>query len=173
MYYTRKKMLIWRIIILTLCKGDQVSLYSFFVTCPWDAVTRQSSRQSTFNMCLYYWEWIGLPWAGFSSFFHENVLQFMTMNKSIINYYFFSLIFDFDSDLIWSGLGEKGAKKAGCDNGICGETMLLETSLERRRRRISLWTVYFTTFIQSLGFSIVLAGVWPYLLQVSPCSLLH
>jgi len=52
-------------------------------------------------------------------------------------------------------------------DGIDGVTMVLETPLERRRRRFSLWIIYFTTFIQSLGFSIVLAGVWPYLLQVS------
>jgi len=44
--------------------------------------------------------------------------------------------------------------------------MVLETKLEKRRRQISLWIVYFTTFIQSLGFSIILTGVWPYLTQL-------
>ncbi|KPI95909.1 Major facilitator superfamily domain-containing protein 8 [Papilio xuthus] len=39
----------------------------------------------------------------------------------------------------------------------------LETAQERRRRWRSVYVIYFTMFQMSLGFSIVLTGVWPYL----------
>lgn len=45
---------------------------------------------------------------------------------------------------------------------------VLETAAERRARRHSHWIVYITTFVMSIGFSIVLTGVWPYLQQVRP-----
>jgi hypothetical protein len=40
---------------------------------------------------------------------------------------------------------------------------ILETEKERSERFRSLWIVYFTMFLISLGFSIVLTGLWPYL----------
>lgn len=44
---------------------------------------------------------------------------------------------------------------------------LLETPQERRERWRSVYVIYFTMFQMSLGFSIVLTGVWPYLDKVS------
>lgn len=43
---------------------------------------------------------------------------------------------------------------------------VLECPSEKRARKISHLIAYFTTFIMSIGFSIVLTGVWPYLQQV-------
>ncbi|XP_069985781.1 major facilitator superfamily domain-containing protein 8 isoform X2 [Penaeus vannamei] len=40
---------------------------------------------------------------------------------------------------------------------------VLETPGERRARRHSHWIIYITAFVMSIGFSIVLTGVWPYL----------
>ena len=48
---------------------------------------------------------------------------------------------------------------------------LLETPQERRERWRSVYVIYFTMFQMSLGFSIVLTGVWPYLDKVSPAAL--
>lgn len=42
----------------------------------------------------------------------------------------------------------------------------LETELERKERWRSVYTIYFTMFLMSLGFSIILTGVWPYLDKV-------
>lgn len=47
-----------------------------------------------------------------------------------------------------------------------GQPQVLETAAERRARRHSHWIVYITTFVMSIGFSIVLTGVWPYLQQL-------
>lgn len=44
---------------------------------------------------------------------------------------------------------------------------LLETEEERRQRWRSIYVIYFTMFQMSLGFSIVLTGVWPYLDKVT------
>ncbi|XP_013141668.1 PREDICTED: major facilitator superfamily domain-containing protein 8 [Papilio polytes] len=44
----------------------------------------------------------------------------------------------------------------------------LETAQERRRRWRSVYVIYFTMFQMSLGFSIVLTGVWPYLDMLQP-----
>ena len=46
-------------------------------------------------------------------------------------------------------------------------TMLLETEDAKRERLLSLKIVYFTMFLMSLGFSIILTGIWPYLDKVS------
>ena len=43
---------------------------------------------------------------------------------------------------------------------------ILETPEERRTRMISLKTIYFTMFLMTLGFSIILTGIWPYLDKV-------
>jgi hypothetical protein len=43
----------------------------------------------------------------------------------------------------------------------------LESPQERRERWRSVYVIYFTMFQMSLGFSIVLTGVWPYLDKVS------
>ncbi|KAK7086631.1 Major facilitator superfamily domain-containing protein 8 [Halocaridina rubra] len=45
-------------------------------------------------------------------------------------------------------------------------TVQYETNEERKARRRSHYVVYFTTFIGSVGFSIVLTGVWPYVQQL-------
>ncbi|CAL4078836.1 unnamed protein product, partial [Meganyctiphanes norvegica] len=44
----------------------------------------------------------------------------------------------------------------------------LETEAERRSRRRSQWIIYLTTFVMSIGFSIILTGVWPYLQKLDP-----
>lgn len=42
----------------------------------------------------------------------------------------------------------------------------LESDKEREERFCSLRIIYFTMFLISLGFSIVLTGIWPYLDKV-------
>ncbi|XP_046397086.1 major facilitator superfamily domain-containing protein 8 [Ischnura elegans] len=44
----------------------------------------------------------------------------------------------------------------------------LETAEERRHRWRSIRIIYFTMFLMSLGFSIILTGVWPYLDKMDP-----
>lgn len=44
---------------------------------------------------------------------------------------------------------------------------LLETEDDKRMRIKSLRIIYFTMFLMTLGFSIILTGVWPYLDKVS------
>lgn len=56
------------------------------------------------------------------------------------------------------------------DSKAEGETELLETVEERRQRWRSVYVIYFTMFQMSLGFSIVLTGVWPYLDKLEPGS---
>ncbi|XP_059487395.1 major facilitator superfamily domain-containing protein 8-like [Neocloeon triangulifer] len=48
------------------------------------------------------------------------------------------------------------------------KTADLETPMERRRRWWSVRIVYFTMFIMTLGFSIVITGVWPFLDKLDP-----
>ncbi len=48
-----------------------------------------------------------------------------------------------------------------------GHPRMFETSSERVRRRISIIIINIVGFINMLGFSIVLTGAYPYLLQVS------
>lgn len=43
----------------------------------------------------------------------------------------------------------------------------LETLDEYRSRWRSVYVIYFTMFLMSLGFSIILTGIWPYLNKVS------
>jgi hypothetical protein len=50
-------------------------------------------------------------------------------------------------------------------NGIVGKA--LENDVERKERFLSLYIVYFTLFLQSLGLAIAMTGVWPYLSRVS------
>ena len=42
----------------------------------------------------------------------------------------------------------------------------LETEQEYKERWTSIRIIYFTMFMMSLGFSIILTGVWPYLDKV-------
>ncbi|KAK7871617.1 hypothetical protein R5R35_001804 [Gryllus longicercus] len=44
----------------------------------------------------------------------------------------------------------------------------LETIRERRERWVSIYVIYFTMFLMSLGFSSILTGVWPYLDKLDP-----
>ncbi|XP_031841265.1 CLN7/MFS domain-containing 8 [Nomia melanderi] len=52
---------------------------------------------------------------------------------------------------------------------LCGKSTTiptgddLETVAERKERWRSIYVIYFTMFLMSLGFSIILTGVWPYL----------
>lgn len=43
----------------------------------------------------------------------------------------------------------------------------LETDAEYKERWFSIYIIYFTMFLISLGFGIILTGVWPYLDRVS------
>lgn len=43
---------------------------------------------------------------------------------------------------------------------------LLETPSEKTIRLLSLKIIYFTMFLMTLGFSIILTGIWPYLDKV-------
>lgn len=58
--------------------------------------------------------------------------------------------------------GERKAKKP----------IILETDEEKRDRMWSLRIIYFTMFLISLGFSIVLTGIWPYLDKVCKMNLI-
>ncbi|XP_059057388.1 major facilitator superfamily domain-containing protein 8 [Achroia grisella] len=58
-------------------------------------------------------------------------------------------------------------------NGLTAEAgkscmELLETEEQRRERWRSVYVIYFTMFQMSLGFSIALTGVWPYLDKLEP-----
>lgn len=46
----------------------------------------------------------------------------------------------------------------------------LETEEEYRQRWMSVRVIYFTMFLMSLGFSIVLTGIWPYLDKLDPSA---
>ena len=46
------------------------------------------------------------------------------------------------------------------------QVQALETDKEKEERFRSLRIIYFTMFLISLGFSIVLTGIWPYLDKV-------
>lgn len=50
-------------------------------------------------------------------------------------------------------------------NGI--STKALETNDEKAERFKSLYIIYFTLFLQSLGLAIAMTGIWPYLNKVS------
>lgn len=43
----------------------------------------------------------------------------------------------------------------------------LETEQQYKERWRSIYIIYFTMFLISLGFSIIVTGVWPYLDEVS------
>lgn len=63
--------------------------------------------------------------------------------------------------------GERGEDEAEAPSVPEPAAPLLETPQERRERWRSVYVIYFTMFQMSLGFSIVLTGVWPYLDKVS------
>jgi MFS transporter, ceroid-lipofuscinosis neuronal protein 7 len=57
-----------------------------------------------------------------------------------------------------------GAAANGMENGDKNGNKIqiqLETDQEKKERLRSLWIIYFTMFLISLGFSIVLTGIWP------------
>lgn len=47
------------------------------------------------------------------------------------------------------------------------KSQILETKDEKKTRLLSLRIIYFTMFLMTLGFSIILTGIWPYLDKVS------
>ncbi|KAB0801874.1 hypothetical protein PPYR_04060 [Photinus pyralis] len=47
---------------------------------------------------------------------------------------------------------------------------ILESELEYKERWISIYIIYFTMFLISLGFSIIITGVWPYLDKLDPTA---
>jgi hypothetical protein len=62
-----------------------------------------------------------------------------------------------------------GNGSATVENGksVPKAQIILETDEEKRDRIWSLRIIYFTMFLISLGFSIVLTGIWPYLDKVN------
>lgn len=46
------------------------------------------------------------------------------------------------------------------------QKQILETEDEKKTRLLSLRIIYFTMFLMTLGFSIILTGIWPYLDKV-------
>lgn len=52
------------------------------------------------------------------------------------------------------------------ENAASDAANIFETRPERLRRRLSLVIINIVGFISTLGFSIVLTGAYPYLLQV-------
>lgn len=48
----------------------------------------------------------------------------------------------------------------------------LESETEYRQRWLSIRIIYFTMFLMSLGFSVVLTGIWPFLDKVRSCNVL-
>ncbi|XP_063234023.1 major facilitator superfamily domain-containing protein 8 [Bacillus rossius redtenbacheri] len=48
------------------------------------------------------------------------------------------------------------------------EDRRLESPRMRRQRWFSIYVIYFTVFLMTLGFSIILTGVWPYLDKLDP-----
>lgn len=59
-----------------------------------------------------------------------------------------------------------GSASSGGVDKSANEVHSLETDNERHERFCSLKIIYFTMFLISLGFSIVLTGIWPYLDKV-------
>jgi hypothetical protein len=47
-----------------------------------------------------------------------------------------------------------------------GPEIIIETEQEKKERLLSLKILYFTVFLISLGHSIILNGIWPYLDKV-------
>lgn len=46
----------------------------------------------------------------------------------------------------------------------------LESDEDKKDRYLSLYIVYFTLFLQSLGLAICMTGVWPYVSKVKKLS---
>ncbi|XP_047990206.1 major facilitator superfamily domain-containing protein 8 isoform X2 [Leguminivora glycinivorella] len=65
-----------------------------------------------------------------------------------------------------SGAERQRLEAPAAEAGEAGEA--LESEQERRERWRSVYVIYFTMFQMSLGFSIVLTGVWPYLDKLEP-----
>lgn len=66
-----------------------------------------------------------------------------------------------------AGAGENGAPEAA----RALQPSSIENERARRERWRSVYIIYFTMFQMSLGFSIVLTGVWPYLDKASIAAL--
>ncbi|CAH0586745.1 unnamed protein product [Chrysodeixis includens] len=68
------------------------------------------------------------------------------------------------------GAGEREEDEAAAGAPAPAEPQppILETPQEYRERWRSVYVIYFTMFQMSLGFSIVLTGVWPYLDKLEP-----
>uniref|UniRef100_A0A2H1VS74 SFRICE_009837 n=1 Tax=Spodoptera frugiperda TaxID=7108 RepID=A0A2H1VS74_SPOFR len=69
----------------------------------------------------------------------------------------------------FKGLAGRVRREPGSEeDGPHSSSPLLETAQERSERWRSVYVIYFTMFQMSLGFSIVLTGVWPYLDKLEP-----
>lgn len=74
------------------------------------------------------------------------------------------------TDMNGAAVVEASTAQNGDKNGNQGQIQALETESEKKERFRSLRIIYFTMFLISLGFSIVLTGIWPYLDKVCDSS---
>lgn len=71
------------------------------------------------------------------------------------------------TDINGSAVAVASTEENGDKNANQGQIQqALETESEKKERFLSLRIIYFTMFLISLGFSIVLTGIWPYLDKV-------
>lgn len=71
------------------------------------------------------------------------------------------------TDINGSAVAVASTAENGDKNANQGQIQqALETESEKKERFLSLRIIYFTMFLISLGFSIVLTGIWPYLDKV-------
>lgn len=68
-----------------------------------------------------------------------------------------------DLGIIMANKSELSAVDTDCKSK---QPPMLETDEEKRQRMLSLKIIYFTMFLMTLGFSIILTGIWPYLDKV-------
>lgn len=98
--------------------------------------------------------------------FTFSILHFR-IQSIIVQYYLFFIISQKMSEqprlLSAETMAMKPSNNGNQQNGL---SVVLETDKEKKERLWSLWIVYFTMFLISLGFSIVLTGIWPFLDKV-------
>lgn len=63
-------------------------------------------------------------------------------------------------------MDENSKLSANDDVEDSNKPQILETEVEKKARLLSLRIIYFTMFLMTLGFSIILTGIWPYLDKV-------
>lgn len=99
-----------------------------------------------------------------------NVIQLYNRLKLIYFCLLINLLVNFSYEIMTDNVK---VATISLENGTAQKTngalRLLESEQEKKERMLSLKIVYFTMFLVSLGFSIVLTGIWPYLDKVRTC----